>query len=70
MTKRLQLRQTFRRKIDTDFSDFDKLNSWTDTKCNQMKIILRIALNKNKKIENRWRQIAVDNHFVALDSVY
>ena len=34
ITKRLQLKQTFRRKIDIDFSDFDKLNSWIDTKYN------------------------------------
>ena len=62
-----------RLKIDIEISDiFDKhysetSNSDTDMNCNLMMINTH---TKNKKIENRRRQIAVESRFVAHDSVY
>ena len=62
-----------RLKIDIEiFNIFDKhyfetSNSDIDMNCNLMMISTH---TKNKKIENRQRQIAVENRFVVHDSAY
>ena len=70
MRQRLFLR---RLRIDIEISDifdkhyFDTLNTDIDVNCSQMTI--NQHKNKNKKIENRRRQIVVDSHSVVFDLI-
>ena len=62
-----------RLRIDIEIFDifdkhyFETSNSNIDMNCNLMMINIH---TKNKKIENRQRQIVVDSRFVVHDSVY
>ena len=74
LTRQMRQRLSLKRlRTDIEISDisdkhyFDTLNIDIDVSCSQMTI--NQHMNKNKKIENRRRQIVVDSHSVVFDLI-